>query len=355
MSQSKIKKVTLLCAAALSIAVLVLFAKDISQGIKNGISISLNIAIPSLLMFMILSNIIAGSELVHIISRPFKFAAERLFKIPCSAMSIVLLSLIGGYPIGAKMIASSVANKQITPMLGERLLCFCVNCGPAFLINAVGILIFGNAKIGLIIYLSQIISCVIIGIISSVNAPTFQNSTPTAQAKKSTSVLIVSSVTDAVKTMSMLCGFIVVFSAFLPLIEQLFSAVNPSISTAVRGLLEVTSFCGSLVGASSPAAVMLAAIFTAFGGICVHLQISAILSGSGVRMKKFLGYRILYTFISAVVVRTALFIAPDALACISASIDEGTSIFSVSPAATCFLVLLSIMLLFFSRKSVKMI
>ena len=47
---------------------------------------------------------------------------------------------------------------SITASEGERLLGFCNNSGPAFIIGAVGSGVFGSVKIGLLLYAVHILS-----------------------------------------------------------------------------------------------------------------------------------------------------------------------------------------------------
>lgn len=72
---------------------------------------------------------------------------------------MILLSLIGGYPVGAKMLAAKSAAGAAGSRTAERLLCFCVNCSPAFLIAGVGIPYFHSVEVGCVLWGSPGGSC----------------------------------------------------------------------------------------------------------------------------------------------------------------------------------------------------
>ncbi len=350
------KKLLQLCLIYFTMFSIVFFSKEFSNGIKDGMNVSLNLVIPSLFIFMVFSNIIMNSNLKHMIAYPFRLIGKYIFKIDQQYLSIVILSLIGGYPIGAKLLCAAVKQDGMPVETAERMLCYCVNCGPAFLISAVGLSIFGNIKIGLILYLSQITACIVVGFLTSF----FKSKSPSSlqiknkRSNLSASVLVVNAVNDTIKSMVVICGFIVAFSAFLPIIQLLTENLNSNLRILLQGFMEVTTSCNNLANTSSPSAIILAAAFTSFGGVCVYLQVCAMLNGSQIKLWKFFIFRIIYTIISVGFVKIIISFSPSVVSCISMNSQQTSKLYSVSPAATIFMLLLSIILLFFSRKSDKL-
>lgn len=349
------KRIFALFLIYLAMFIIIIFSSDISMGVKNGISISLNLIVPSLFIFMILSNIIIHSYLSDLISIPFRFIGKYLFRISNKNITIVILSLIGGYPIGAKLISDEVKSKNMSVETGQRMINYCVNCGPAFLVTAVGIGVFGSARIGFFLYISQVIACVLIGFITSFSA---KNEIASANfnakknnPKKISSVLIVSAVNDAVKALVVICSFIVAFSALIPIVGVLTTNLDKSFQLLIGGVLEVTNGCSNLNNIGLGNTIILANIFTSFGGVCVYLQILAMLKGSKIKLGKFFLYRIIYIVISSSVMVIFLKLSPQAVSCISMASGYKTFVNSVSPAATIFLIFMCIMMLFFSSKS----
>lgn len=329
---------------------IVFFSKELSAGIKNGINVSMNLVIPSMFIFMIFSNMIINSKLRDTISAPFGFLAKHIFRIEKSQIAIVILSLVGGYPVGAKLISNAVSQGTLEKKQAENMLCYCVNCGPAFLISGIGIAIYQNFRIGLYLYISQVAACLLIGFILSFFSKHEKTNKPVSEVKKTSySQLFVGSVNDSVRSMAMICGFIVAFSAFMPIINELLGYLGFSYSHIVQGLLEVTTGCNSLAELPHVQGIILTTIFTAFGGICVHLQVYSLV-GNGIKMTKFYIMRIIYTAISVFTMQGLLMLSPDVLTVISYNSNVKSDIYSVSPTATIFMILLAIMLLFFSKK-----
>ena len=156
----------LFAAVYLVMFLIVFYSKELSEGIKGGINTSLNLLLPSMLIFLIFSNALMASGLAPLTAAPFRFLSKWVFRIPANGIVIVVLSLVGGYPVGAKLLADGVKEGRITSGTASRMLAYCVNCGPAFLISGVGVGIFRSLRLGVMIYVSQIIACFLTGALS---------------------------------------------------------------------------------------------------------------------------------------------------------------------------------------------
>lgn len=347
-----LKKLLLLAGIYLVMFLIIFYSKELSEGIKGGLNAAFQFILPSMFIFMIFSNWLMASGHASLAARPFRPLSRHLFRIPDSAAVIVLLSLIGGYPVGAKLLADEVKQGRLSRETASRMLGFCVNCGPAFLISGVGAGIFGSAAVGGILYLSQIAGCVAVGALSAVGAKREAGGfAPVSQNPPGKTVLLVSAVNDAIRSMAVICGFVVAFSAFLPVISAFSAPLPESFGYLLRGLLEVTTGCQNLFAFDGFDKILLAALFTGFGGICVHLQVCAMLKSTGISMKGFYLWRIPYLLVSLLTTKGLLRLLPGTVETLGIRHDLASRAFSVSPAATAFLILLCIMLLFFTGKS----
>lgn len=353
-----IKNVFAAFALYASMLGIVYFGKEIADGIKQGVNLSVNLIIPSLFLFLALADFIMKSGLYKYLSVPFGFLKCPL-RLDAYRLSIFILSLIGGYPVGARLLASAVKSNRLSSADASRMFCFCTNCGPAFLITAVGIGIYQNPIIGAVIYFSQIIAALMLGFLNKPLQPIVSDGRSCSD-KNSISSALVSSVTDTIKALSAICGFIVFFSAFMPLTKILFSEFPKTATIIINGLLEVTAGCTQATALPFTAAVIITSVFTGFGGICVMLQLTALLSGTGIKLCRFLAMRLLYTAISAAVSWTLLSALPQSVilnaSAASIIIKNGEKIaqtYSSSPLCSFFMLLLAVMLLFSQKKSVK--
>ena len=74
-----------------------------------------------------------------------------------------IMGIISGYPVGAKIVTEFRKNADCSKAEAERLLAFTNNSGPLFIIGTVGVSMFGNTLIGLLLFITHILSCIIVG------------------------------------------------------------------------------------------------------------------------------------------------------------------------------------------------
>lgn len=281
-------------AAVLAAGFLVLkYAGVTALGVKNGIMLCLETIIPSLFIFMIIAEFILRTELFEVLFFPLRFISF-IFRVPGECVSVFALSLLGGYPTGAQMIANLVKEKRISPNLGEILLCSCVNCSPSFLIGAVGIGVFKSPQMGLLLYLSQMLAAVIIGTFMGFFTKREERRYCPDFTERDINFpqCFVESVLSASRAMISVCSFVILFSVLLVFLQKIKGF------EVLSGIFDVSVGCSSLSGKGFNTALFLASLYTSFGGLCVFSQIKYFLHKSGVKMRKFLLSRIFYVVLS---------------------------------------------------------
>ena len=92
---------------------------------------------------------------------------HRLFGVSGPGCAALILGLMAGYPLGAASAAGLVQRGEIKREEGERLLGFCNNSGPAFLLGAAGAGVFGSAKAGILLYISHVLAALTAGFLLS--------------------------------------------------------------------------------------------------------------------------------------------------------------------------------------------
>lgn len=247
------------------------------NGAKNGLLYSFNVLIPSLFPFMFLSAFAVeygiSSKAAHLFA-PF---TEKILYLPGESGVTVLLSLIGGFPVGASGINALVKQGKITQKQAQRMLCFCVNPGPAFLITVVGAELYDSELIGIVLFAAQVLSSLIIGIILGLFArkkEILQRDFPKDSITHDFSSSFILSAKNASAATINLCALVVLFSAFSAILLTAFHIEKDSISgIIIRSILEVTDGCSCIADAGLPIYIM--ALSVGWSGICVHFQVFA--------------------------------------------------------------------------------
>ena len=283
------------------------FPETAGQGISDGIDLCLGTLIPSLLPFMIVSSLAVNLNTFELIENIFSKATNILFRLPGKSLGIILMSMVGGYPIGSKMIKDLYERGEITAMQGKRLLLFCINPGPAFAISSVGFYMLGSKKAGIIIYLSVILSSFLICFASRFleNKSTYVCKAASHKSTVSFANEFVRSVSSGSKSMLIVCAWVIIFSGIGRLVDII--SFSPDMNMFLNCLLEVTNGCYLAGGTLSIPAI---ACIIGFGGICTHFQVMDAVRTVKLRYKYFIIARIIHGALSAVICNLILKIYP---------------------------------------------
>lgn len=163
-NQKKIK--IIFSVLILSIIALIVAKPNLCIGsIYSGLSVWAKCVLPSLLPFMFFTKLLTNLNFISTITTKTYRLNKFLFKAPKISSYIFLMSIISGYPVGAKIICEYHKNGLISTKQANKLSTFCNTSGPLFVIGSVGTVLFGSAKLGYIIFLSHILSSVLNGIL----------------------------------------------------------------------------------------------------------------------------------------------------------------------------------------------
>ena len=290
---------------------------EAAEGVRRGLSVCAGVIIPSLLPFLILSSLLTALELPRLLARIAGPLMGRLFAVPGAAAAPLLLGLTGGYPVGAAATAELVKRGELSPEEGGRVLAFCNNTGPAFILGAAGSGIFGSARLGLLLYLSHILAAVAVGLLFSVGKrdrtlPTLRLP-ETPPALRSLPEALPECVRGAVAAVLNICGFVTLFSAVTALLDARgrFSGAAGFIAAGtgaelrfvralLTGVLELGGGIGAMSGLSpAPQNLALASFLLGFGGLSVHCQTLSVIAGTELNAARHFWGRLLHGALSA--------------------------------------------------------
>ena len=294
------------CAATIA-ALLIMYSENGRNGAANGIEISLKILAPSLFPFMTAVNLMINTGFCVAAGKALEKPSRLLFGLGGSFATVFLLSMVGGYPVGAAGISKLYSSGELSENEAKRASLFCVGAGPGFLISYVGVWLYSNRMIGAYLLISQIISAVLLGIAARF---LYRNEIDISKKEiKQASLPFSQAMTEAVysasRSMAAIAGFVIVFSTFLSVCEGIVQS-----KTAMQGIrltLEVCSAAGLLSGVMPLDAIAFAA---GFGGICVHFQIFSALGKVKVSKVLFFVFRIIQGLFTALFTHILMFMIP---------------------------------------------
>lgn len=258
----------------LLMTVLFLFSRPARDGAVLGLMLSGQVLIPSLFVFLCISEFIIRSGVSAMLGRLLSPVCRFLFYLPGACAPGILMSYLGGYPVGARSAAVLYERGEISREDARRMLLFTVNAGPAFVVFAVGDVLLGSRVLGILLLTSHLLPSLLMGILTGLygrlksprRQPESRKAEPVSPADLAES--FVSAVSAAGGVMLSICAFVVFFSALSGVLSAL--PLSPAITETLPPFLEITSGLGWAVESGSP--VFLAAAIS-FGGLCVQFQV----------------------------------------------------------------------------------
>lgn len=276
---------------------------NVLNAITKAIERCLNVIIPSLFSFMAISGIIINTKIYKYISKPFYPITKYILKMPNNLFFVFLLGNISGYPIGAKLLLQLLKENIIDKKTAEIMSCFCYGGGPAFFIGVIGLTVYNNANIGILIFLSvAIANFIIAAVMCRIFKP---KCIETKEKIVFNSDIIIQAVLSTGKALFIICITILFFSVLMSLLdsEGVFNllkniGLSENICTIIKSIFEISNV--SYITSNSTRYIPLIAGICSFGGICVLMQIKSII-GNEYSLKPFLISRIIGAGLSIII------------------------------------------------------
>lgn len=296
----KIKNVTysffqMLCLIFLA-ALFVIFSKNTRRGAYDGLNLAMNTVVPSLLPLLIIFLTFMKSSANNILIKLFGNFSRSLFNLPEAAFSAILFGLVGGYPTGALLTEELFEAGEIDSNQAKRLMCFnfCGGCG--FIITAVGTVTFNSTSVGVMLFLSNVLSSILIGFALSFKEKRLEKSEYPLAFSVSLGDALTLAAPKAAQSVIVITAYIVLFSALSSIVK---------IPEPLLPIIEVTN--GVCNGDFS---LPLTAAFLSFGGICIHLQFSSVLRKFKMSYFEFLLFRLISSVLSYFIMKLLLYFFP---------------------------------------------
>ena len=309
---------------------LILFSSSNILAAKTGLKLWAISVVPTLFPFFVATELLIKTNLPYFLGSIFNIFMKPLFNIRGEGSFALIMGIISGYPVGAKIACNFRKNNILSKTECERLLSFTNNSGPLFIIGTVGINMFGSSTIGILLLITHILACFTVGFLfrfwkhgnaESTSSVVFNDKKNQSKNQLSLSNLgeaLSSSITNATSTILMIGGFIVIFSVIVSILQSssilyvisnifvpIFDVLHiPSsfIAPFLTGLLEITngiSLISSIPIKSISINIILTSFLLGIGGISVFLQVLSIVSKTDLSIKPYVIGKILHGFFAA--------------------------------------------------------
>ena len=257
-------------------------AQRVRAAAAEGLLLCGRSVIPALFPFMAASTMLVSLGFGEW-AAPRLAGLMSLYRLPGPAGSALLLGLVGGYPIGARTAAELYKKGSLTQEEAERLLSFCNNSNPVFLISVLGGGVFGSPRTGVYLWLIHVLSALLTGFFFRGGRKTARRqrvSRNTPCQEISFASAFVEGIRSACGNMLAVCGFVL----FFYVLASPLSALGGPLGAGLVGFLELFSLTPLL--AADRMGFILASACAGWGGLSILCQTAAVLEGSGLRLRR---------------------------------------------------------------------
>ena len=253
-------------------------ARAVRAAAGEALALCAGTVVPALFPFLVVSKLLVSLG----IGRSPRLAGlmTPLFRLPGAAGAALILGLIGGYPIGTRTAADLYRQGCLTREEAQRLLTFCNNSNPVFLISVLGG-VFGGGRAGVWLWLIHLLSALLVGLAFRGGGRTAPRQVPPPRLVPCPAFAsaFVAAVRDAAAGTVSLCGFVTLFYV----LAKPLSSLGGHLAPALVGLVELFSLTPLLP--PDRLGFVLAAWCSGWGGLSVLAQTAAALEGTGLPLE----------------------------------------------------------------------
>lgn len=294
--------------------IIILFFKNASAAsawVAEGLRTCAFRLVPSIFPFLVLSSMVTELGASRIIPKHIKHIFGKAFGVGDGGTCAIILGWLCGFPIGARCAGSLYSSGKISANEYKKIVCTASTPSPAFLISAVGVGMLGSASLGVALYLTSVFASVTVGLLLSrtLRSEPVNSSELPQGYRRSFSKVFTCAVSESATGMLNICAFVIFFSAFLGVTEQVlsFAELSSAASSIIFSIFELTS--GLTRICEHTGSLPLCALAVGWSGFSVHFQTLSLCSEKPIGIPLYLSVHLLKAllcFTMALVINTAI-------------------------------------------------
>ena len=293
-------------------------SSSILLSMKFSFTIWIDNIFPSLFPFFVLAEILIGLGFVDFLGELLNPFMQKVFKLKGETGFVLAMSMISGFPSGAKYTKTLYDQKIIDEEEASKLLTFTHFSSPMFILGTISLSFLNNKEVGLFILVIHYLTNFIIGLIFRNYYISHSNNIKTTISLKKAFALmhqkriasmdnIGSIISNAlINTINTLLLILGVMSMFLTITAIINNNLNLNLYTSsiLNGLFEMTQGLKyiSLLDFPLKTKTLLSTLLISFGGLSVHMQVITIISETKIKYLPYLVARIMQALIASLLV-----------------------------------------------------
>lgn len=294
------KKILSIIIFLLSIYFILTNSIEIMESIRLSFSICINNLFPSLIPFMLLSNILINYDFINDLSNILEKIMTRIFKVSKNCAFAVVMSIMSGTPSNAKYLKDLYDSNFINIKDIQKCLNFCHFTNPIFILGTIGYTFLGNKKIGLIILISHYLTSIIIGLFNKKDKNFIEIKINNNKNNRNFINVLTKSIKSTIDTLFLILGVITTCLIITCILNKIINL--PDNFKFIYGFIEITQGLKylSLSNFNIEIKTIISSFLISFGGICIHAQVFSILDNKKIRYFPYFKSRLIHGILSSI-------------------------------------------------------
>lgn len=295
---------------------------------REGLNLWFNLLIPSLYPFIFITDLLVSFGIINSITKYFDPLMVSIFNVPGIGAFPFSMSIMSGYPIGARLTSKLRKERYISKIDADRLISFSSTSGPLFILGTVLIGMMGGPNVSALMTIPHYLGAITVGVIfrfykrkdSLISTNNYQYNNRShldkeALENKSVGSLIYKSIKDSMESIISIGGFVIIYSVIIDIllsfqlfnslvgvISQLTSIDANIIKGIIAGIIEMTNGCEiiSNLNIDLIIKVIILNLIIGWGGFSIHSQALSFISSTDISPKIYLISKFLHGIFSAI-------------------------------------------------------
>lgn len=295
----------------LFLASMLVFSETAIHGASEGLLLWFHHVLPTLLPFIIVSNLIIRFDLSKQISSLFHPVLGRLLRLSKEGCYPIVIGFLSGIPMGGKTSADLVVEQRISKSEGQFLLTLCNNASPMFIIGyisvtqlklphikyALFVIIYGSAILGALLCRKLFFR------LKSADKNIYKSAPlslkATENSKRFSFQMVDNSIMNGFEIITRIGGYIILFSILAYMIKEI-TIIPDLIRSSLMGVFEITTGISQISASSmtNELKIVLITVITTFGGFSGIAQTKSVLQESGLSIHAYLIVKLISSVIA---------------------------------------------------------
>lgn len=279
---------------------IVISPEQCKNGVISGLVICGKIIIPSLFPFTVCVLFLLRCNISGYLT-PLSNFTRLIFGQNIDMFGVMLLSFIGGYPIGGRLIREMCEQEKISKNNARIMMCYCINAGPAFIVVVVGGGILCSKVAGFVLLISHITTSLIIAIILK-RFIRYEKTNKKYNKHMGFTDAFVSAVSDASSSVIGICSYVILFSAFNNYLLELSNKLS-----FLKIITYITEITTALIQTDN---IYIISALLGFGGISIWCQVITEIKKADIQIDLMIFFRFIHAVLSCILTRIILCLFP---------------------------------------------